>query len=48
VRSRTQPNATIEIGHQAVRTLHLANIAQRKRARAVLSEDGIRAVTSDK
>ena len=40
VRSRTQPNAPIEIGHQAVRTLHLANIAQRKRARAVLSEDG--------
>jgi len=47
VRSRTQPNAPIEIGHQAVRTLHLANIAQRKKARAVLSEDGGRAVTSD-
>jgi hypothetical protein len=40
VRSRKQPNAPIEIGHQAVRTLHLANIAQRKKARAVLSEDG--------
>ena len=40
VKSRTQPNAPVEIGHQAVRTLHLANIAQRKKARAVLSEDG--------
>jgi hypothetical protein len=47
VRSRQQPNAPVEIGHQAVRTLHLANIAQRKKARAVLGEDGIRAVTSD-
>ncbi|MGO8734064.1 MAG: hypothetical protein ACLQVM_14925 [Terriglobia bacterium] len=40
MRSRTQPNAPVEIGHQAVRTVHLANIAQRKMARAVLSEDG--------
>ena len=40
VRSRTQPNAPVEIGHQAVRTLHLANLAQRKKARAVLGEDG--------
>ena len=29
VKSRQQPNATVEIGHQAVRTLHLANIAIR-------------------
>ena len=42
VRSRKQPNATVEIGHQAVRTLHLANIAGRKQARAVLAEDGVR------
>jgi predicted dehydrogenase len=40
VRTRQQPNATVELGHQAVRTLHLANIAQRKKARAVLGEDG--------
>ena len=40
VKSRRQPNATIEIGHQAVRTLHLANVAQQKNARAVLSADG--------
>ena len=47
VRTRTQPNAPVEMGHQVVRTLHLANIAQREKARAVLREDGIRAVTSD-
>ena len=41
VRSRQQPNATIELGHQAVRTLHLANIAHHKQARAVLGEDGL-------
>ncbi|MDA2915006.1 hypothetical protein MYX77_13825, partial [Acidobacteriia bacterium AH_259_A11_L15] len=41
VRSRRQPNATIEIGHQAVRSLHLANIAYHKQARAVLEEDGV-------
>ena len=40
VRSRKQPNATIEIGHQAVRSLHLANLAHHKKARAVLAEDG--------
>jgi predicted dehydrogenase len=41
VRSRRQPNATIELGHQAVRTLHLANIAHLKKGRAVLGEDGL-------
>jgi predicted dehydrogenase len=41
IRSRQQPNATIELGHQAVRTLHLANIAQHKKGRAVLGEDGL-------
>ena len=33
--------ATVEIGHQAVRTLHLANIAGEKKARAALGEDGV-------
>ena len=41
VKSRQQPNATVEIGHQAVRTLHLANVASHKKARAVLGGDGI-------
>ena len=41
VRTRQQPNATIELGHQAVRSLHLANIAYHKKARAVLGEDGL-------
>jgi hypothetical protein len=40
VKSRQRPNATVEIGHQAVRALHLANIAGSKKARAVLAEDG--------
>ena len=40
LRTRQQPNAPIEIGHQAVRSLHLANIAYHKKARAVLGEDG--------
>ena len=41
VKSRKQPNAPVEVGHQAVRTLHLANIAHQKKTRAVLAEDGI-------
>ena len=41
VKSRQQPNATVEIGHQAVRTLHLANIAGQKKTRAALGEDGV-------
>ena len=45
VRSRQQPNATIELGHQAVRTLHLANIAYHKKARAVLGADGVTVTT---
>ena len=40
VKSRQQPNATVEIGHRAVRTLHLANIAYHKRCRAELGADG--------
>ena len=45
VRTRQQPNATIELGHQAVRTLHLANIAFHKKARAVLGTDGVTVTT---
>jgi predicted dehydrogenase len=41
VKSRQQPNATVEIGHEAVRTLHLANIAGQKKTRAALREDGM-------
>jgi predicted dehydrogenase len=41
VKSRRQPNATVEIGHQAVRTLHLANIAHHKKTRAALAPDGV-------
>ena len=41
VKSRQQPNATVEIGHQAVRTLHLANIAGEKKTRAALGGDGM-------
>ena len=40
IRTRRQPNATVERGHEAVRTLHLANISYHKGARAVLAEDG--------
>ena len=40
VRSRRQPHATVELGHQAVRTLHLANISWKKGAQAILAEDG--------
>ena len=40
LRTRRQPNATVERGHEAVRTLHLANISYHKGARAVLAEDG--------
>jgi predicted dehydrogenase len=41
VRTRQQPNAPIEVGHQAVRSLHLANIAHHKKGRAVLGTDGL-------
>lgn len=41
VKSRQQPNATVEIGHQAVRALHLANIAHHKKTRAFLADDGL-------
>jgi predicted dehydrogenase len=41
VKSRKQPNATVEIGFQAVRPLHLANIAGHKKTRAALAQDGV-------
>ncbi len=41
IKTRKQPNATVEIGHRAVRPLHLANAALKNRTRAVLGEDGI-------
>jgi len=41
LKSRQQPNATVEIGHKAVRPLHLANVALRKNTRAYLDKDGV-------
>ncbi len=41
VRTRKQPNATIELGFEAVRSLHLANLAYHKQTRAALAEDGV-------
>jgi len=41
IRTRKQPNATVEIGHTAVRPLHLANIALKKGGRAILADDGV-------
>lgn len=40
MRSRKEPNAPVEIGHQAVTALHLANAAHHAKKRAVLSDDG--------
>jgi predicted dehydrogenase len=40
VRSRQQPNAPVEIGHVAVRPLHLANAALKANRRAILEDDG--------
>jgi hypothetical protein len=34
-------SAAVELGHQAARTLHLANLAYHKKTRAVLDEDGL-------
>jgi predicted dehydrogenase len=41
IKTRKQPNATVETGFQGVRTLHLANIAYHKRKRAELAADGV-------
>jgi predicted dehydrogenase len=40
VKSRQEPNAPVEVGHNAVTGPHLANIALRSQRRAVLSDDG--------
>lgn len=41
IKSRKQPNAPVEIGHKAVRPLHLANAALKKGTKAVLAKDGV-------
>jgi len=41
MRTRKEPNAPVEIGHQAVSALHLANAAHHARRRAVLKDDGL-------
>jgi len=41
IKSRKQPNATVEKGFEAVRTLHLANIALHKKRQATLDSDGV-------
>jgi predicted dehydrogenase len=41
VKSRKQPNAPVEIGHTAVRPLHLANAALKAGRKAVLDKDGV-------
>ncbi len=41
MRNRKNPNAPVEIGHQAVSALHLANAAHHARKRATLDPDGL-------
>jgi predicted dehydrogenase len=43
MRSRQEPNAPVEVGHQAVSGPHLANLAFLQKKRAVLSDDGMTA-----
>jgi predicted dehydrogenase len=40
VKSRQEPNAPVEVGHNAVTGPHLANLALRQQKRVVLSSDG--------
>ena len=40
IKSRQEPNAPVEVGHNAVTGPHLANMAYRQMRRVVLSEDG--------
>ena len=40
VKSRQEPNAPVEVGHNAVTGPHLANMAMRAQRRVVLSDDG--------
>jgi len=41
VKTRRQPNATVQLGFEGVRPLHLANAALKHGTRAVLAEDGV-------
>ncbi len=42
IKTRKQPNATVELGHQAVRPLHLANAALKNGGKkAILGADGV-------
>jgi predicted dehydrogenase len=41
IKTRKQPNATVEIGFKAVRPLHLANAALKHGTKATLAEDGV-------
>jgi predicted dehydrogenase len=43
MRSRQEPNAPVEVGHNAVAGPHLANLALLQKKRAVLSDDGMSA-----
>jgi predicted dehydrogenase len=40
MRTREEPNCPVEIGHQAVSALHLANAAHHAKRRAILGKDG--------
>ena len=40
IKSRKEPNAPVEVGHNAVSAPHLANLAMWQKRRVVLSEDG--------
>jgi predicted dehydrogenase len=41
VKSRQEPNAPVEVGHNAVTAPHLANLALRQQKRVVLGSDGV-------
>ncbi len=41
IRSRKEPNAPVEVGHNAVTGPHLANLALKSRTRVTLSDDGV-------
>ena len=40
IKSRQEPNAPVEVGHNAVTGPHLANLAMWQKRRVVLSDDG--------
>ncbi len=41
IRSRKEPNAPVEVGHNAVTGPHLANLALKSKTRVTLSDDGV-------